>query len=213
MSIKTTDMVVGVLLAGGRARRMGGGDKCLRRLAGRPLLERIVERVRPQVSTLILNAGGDGGRFAAYGLPVVADTIPDFAGPLAGVLTGLEWAAVNAPEIPWVASFATDAPFLPEDLVARLAGAVEDAGADMASAASGGRAHPVFGLWPVTLKEELRRAMETEDMRKIDRWTARYNLVQVDFPCRPVDPFFNVNSPDDLARAEGLLSPETRASA
>ena len=190
---------------------MGGGDKCLRRLAGRPLLERIVERVRPQVSALILNAGGDGERFAAYGLPVVADTIPDFAGPLAGVLAGLEWAAAGG--APWLASFATDAPFLPDDLVARLAGAARDAGADMACAASGGRAHPVFGLWPVSLKDDLRRAMETENMRKIDRWTARYNLVQVDFPCRPVDPFFNVNSPDDLARAEEILSPESRASA
>ena len=190
---------------------MGGGDKCLRSLARRPLLERIVERVRPQVSTLILNAGGDVERFAAYGLPVVADTIPDFAGPLAGVLTGLEWAADNG--APWVASFATDAPFLPEDLVARLAGAVEAAGVDMACAASGGRAHPVFGIWPVGLKGDLRRAMELEDMRKIDRWTARYNLVHVDFPCLPVDPFFNVNSPEDLARAEGIVSPETRASA
>jgi molybdopterin-guanine dinucleotide biosynthesis protein A len=203
--------IVGVLLAGGRARRMGGGDKCLRSLAGRPLLERIVERVRPQVSTLILNAGGDGERFAAYGLPLVADTIPDFAGPLAGVLAGLEWAADKG--APWLVSFATDAPFLPDDLVARLAGAVRDAGADMACAASDGRAHPVFGLWPVALKGELRRAMEDEDMRKIDRWTGCYDLVQVDFPCRPVDPFFNVNSPDDLARAEEILSPQTRASA
>ncbi len=190
---------------------MGGGDKCLRPLAGRPLLERIVERARPQVSTLILNAGGEAERFAAYGLPVVADTVPDFAGPLAGVLTGLEWAADTA--APWVASFATDAPFLPEDLVARLAGAVEAAGADMASAASGGRAHPVFGLWPVALKGELHRAMETDDMRKIDLWTARYHLVQVDFPCHPIDPFFNVNSPEDLARAEEFLSPEARARA
>ena len=210
-TMESMENIVGVLLAGGRARRMGGGDKCLRSLAGRPLLDRIVERVRPQVSTLILNAGGDGERFAAYGLSVVADTIPDFAGPLAGVLAGLEWAANEG--IPWVATFATDAPFLPDDLVARLAGAVRDAGADMACAASGGRAHPVFGLWPVALKGELRRAMEGEDMRKIDRWTARYDLVQVDFPSRPVDPFFNVNAPEDLALAEGILNPETRASA
>ena len=205
------DTIIGVLLAGGKARRMGGGDKCLRPLAGLPLLDRIVARVRPQVSTLILNAGGDGERFASYGLPVVADTIPDFAGPLAGVLTGLEWAADKG--APWVASFATDAPFLPDDLVGRLAGAVRDQGADMACATSGGRAHPVFGLWPVSLAGELRGAMETEDMRKIDRWTARYNLVRVDFSRHPVDPFFNVNSPDDLARAEEILSPETRASA
>ena len=209
--------VAGVLLAGGLARRMGGGDKGLALLGGRPLMDRIIERIRPQVSELIINANGDGARFAEYGLPVVADVIGDFAGPLAGVLTGLEWAAENAPGRPWVASFATDAPFVPLDLGERMSAAVETGvktgGADMACASSAGRAHPVFGLWPVAKAADLRRAMEDEDMRKIDRWTARYNLIVVDFPDVPFDPFFNINAPDNLAEAEKLLSAEKRGAA
>lgn len=203
--------VAGVLLAGGRATRMGGGDKSLRMLAGRPILERIIDRVRPQVSDLLINANGDPSRFQHLGLPVAADVIEGFAGPLAGVLTGLEWVAENAPGAGWLASFATDAPFVPADLVARLVDAVEREGADMACAASGGRTHPVFGLWPVGLRAPLRRAMEDEDMRKIDRWTARYRLVEVDFPSDPFDPFFNINDPDNLAEAERLLRAEKGA--
>ena len=206
-------IVLGVLLAGGRARRMGGGDKGLSMLGGRPMMARIIDCVRPQVSALIINANGDPGRFAEYGLGVVADVIGDFAGPLAGVLTGLEWAAANAAETKWVATFATDAPFVPADLVNRLLAAVDRDGADMACAASGGRAHPVFGLWPVALAADLRRAMIEEDMRKIDRWTARYNLIVVDFPDVPFDPFFNINAPDNLAEAEKLLSAEKRGAA
>lgn len=198
--------VVGVLLAGGRSSRMGGGDKFLRTLGGRPILERVIERARPQVATLILNAGGDPRRFAAHRLPVVADVIEGFAGPLAGILTGLEWAAANVPEAAWVASFATDAPFLPEDLVALLAAAVEAEGAEMACAASGGRTHPVFALWPVRLRDALRRAMVADGMRKIDAWTAAYRIAHVDYSCIPVDPFFNVNRPEDLAAAEALLA-------
>ena len=202
--------VAGVLLAGGLARRMGGGDKGLALLGGRPLLDRIIERIRPQVSELIINANGDAARFAEYGLPVVPDVIGDFAGPLAGVLTGLEWAAENAPGRPWVASFATDAPFVPPDLVERMSAAVETEGADMACAKSAGRTHPVFGLWPVALAADLRLAMIDEDMRKIDRWTARYNIIEVDFPDVPFYPFFNINAPDNLAEAERLLSAEKR---
>ena len=194
--------VVGLLLAGGQSRRMGGGDKCLRPLAGRPLLAHVVDRARPQVSALVLNAAGDPARFAAFDLPVVPDTVGGFAGPLAGVLTGLDWAARNAKESSWLATFATDAPFFPEDLVARLATAVGDQGADMACAASGGRAHPVFGLWPVALRSELRRALTKEDVRKIDLWTARYRVAVVDWPSEPTDPFLNVNRPEDLAHAE-----------
>lgn len=205
--------VAGVLLAGGMARRMGGGDKGLALLGGRPLLDRIIERIRPQVSELIINANGVGARFAEYGLPVVPDVIGDFAGPLAGVLTGLEWAAENAPGLPWAASFATDAPFVPLDLVERLSAAVETESGDMACASSAGRAHPVFGLWPVALAADLRRAMIEEDMRKIDLWTARYNLIEVDFPDVPFDPFFNINAPDNLAEAEKLLSAEERGAA
>ena len=198
--------VVGVLLAGGRSRRMGGGDKCLRALGRETILARIVARARPQVDTLILNAVGDAARFAAYSLPVVPDVIVGHAGPLAGVLTGMEWAARHAPQWPWIATFPTDAPFMPEDLVARLRKAVADEGARLACAASGGRTHPVVGLWPVGLGPELRRAMEAEEMRKIDRWTARYPLARVDFAAEPIDPFFNVNHPEDLKEAERLLA-------
>ena len=202
--MKTSPEVAGVLLAGGRARRMGGGDKCLRQLAGKTLLERVIARAAPQVGALVINANGDPARFAAFDLPVVADSVEGFAGPLAGVLSGLDWAAANAPECSWVATFATDAPFLPKDLVARL-GAAVDADADMACAASGGRAHPVFGLWPVRLRAALRRAMVEEGIRKVDVWTARYRLAEVGFATAPMDPFFNVNSPEDLAVAEGVL--------
>ncbi len=198
--------VAGVLLAGGKSRRMGGGEKFMRPLGGRPILERVVERARPQVANLILNTGGDPTRFQSLGLPVVADVIEGFAGPLAGILTGLEWAAANVPEAPWVASFATDAPFLPGDLVERLMAAVADDGAEIACAVSKGRTHPVFALWPVGLRDALRRAMVEDDMRKIDRWTAAYRVAHVDFVDDPVDPFFNVNRPEDLAEAEILLA-------
>jgi molybdenum cofactor guanylyltransferase len=202
-----TDEVLGVLLAGGQARRMGGGDKCLRELGGRPILERVIARARPQARAraLILNANGDPARFAAFGLPVAADAIEGFAGPLAGVLTGMEWARANRPELPWIATIATDTPFFPPDLVARMLDAIGHEGADLACAASGGRTHPVFGLWPVRLAPDLRRAMLEEDVRKVDAWTARYRLVQVSFPIEPFDPFFNTNRPEDLAEAERLL--------
>ena len=200
-----TDGTAGVVLAGGLARRMGGGDKSLRLLGGRPLLEHIVERVRPQVGPLVLNANGDPGRFAAFGLPVVPDTIEGFAGPLAGVLAGMEWAVAEAPDCQFLASFPGDSPFLPRDLVARLARAIEAEGADMACAASNGRAHPVAGLWPVRLAADLRRAMVEEEVRKVDVWTARYRLATVQFAADPYDPFFNANRPDDLTLAERML--------
>jgi molybdopterin-guanine dinucleotide biosynthesis protein A len=185
---------------------MGGGDKCLRPLGGRPLLDHVVERARPQVDRLALNANGDPGRFAAWGLPVLADTVAGFAGPLAGILTGLEWAATRHPGAAWVLSIATDTPFFPRDLAPRLRGAIAAEGADLACAASAGQAHPVFGLWPVALASELRRALVLEDLRKIDAWTARYRLATVGFAHLPVDPFFNTNRPEDLAEAERLLA-------
>ena len=197
--------IVGVLLAGGQSRRMGGGDKCLRTLGGETLLERVVAQTRPQVGTLILNANGEATRFVDYGLPVVADVVQGFSGPLAGVLTGMEWTLENAPEARWVATFATDAPFFPDDLVIRLWAATSDAGADLACAESGGRAHPVFGLWPVRLAQDLRTALVDENVRKIDAWTARYDLVRVPFPTEPFDPFFNLNRPEDLEEAERML--------
>lgn len=197
--------VLGLLLAGGQSRRMGGGDKALRVLGGVSLLDRVIARFRPQVGAMIINANGDPARFAGFGLPVVADSVPDFAGPLAGVLTGLDWAAAHQPDWEFVASVATDAPFLPHDLVARLVQGVREAGADLACAASGGRAHPVFGLWPMRLREDLRHAVVVEGIRKVDAWTGRHKLVTVSFADLPVDPFFNANRPEDLTAAAALM--------
>ncbi|MBT5049340.1 MAG: molybdenum cofactor guanylyltransferase MobA [Rhodospirillaceae bacterium] len=204
--------ICGLLLAGGQSRRMGGGDKCLQELGGQTLLARILEIARPQVGPLVLNANGDAARFADYDLPVAPDVVDGFAGPLAGVLTGLEWARHNAPDCQWVASFACDAPFAPADLVPRLMGAIEAGKADMACASSAGRDQPVFGLWPVRLAGDLRDALVDEDIRKVDVWTARYRLARHDWACDPVDPFFNVNRPGDLEAAEGLLGTMARNS-
>ena len=194
-----------MLLAGGLARRMGGGDKCLRLLGDRTILERVIARARPQVRALLLNANGDPNRFARFGLPVATDVIEGFAGPLAGVLTGMVWARVQRPDLAWIATIATDTPFFPADLVARLLAAVERNGAELACARSNRQAHPVFGLWPVRLADELRHAMTEEDIRRVDVWTARYRLAQVDFSSEPIDPFFNTNRPEDLAEAERML--------
>jgi molybdopterin-guanine dinucleotide biosynthesis protein A len=199
-----TPPTLGVLLAGGLARRMGGGDKPLRVIAGRTILERAAERLKPQCEALILNANGDPGRFAQLALPVVADDVPGFAGPLAGILAALDWAAANRPDIVWVASAAADSPFLPHDFVARLHAAREAAGVPLACAESGGQAHPVNGLWPVRLRGDLRHALVEEDMRKIDRWTARHGVALASWPAAPVDPFFNANTPEDIAEAERL---------
>jgi molybdenum cofactor guanylyltransferase len=197
---------LGVLLAGGLARRMGGGDKPLRTIAGRTILERVVERLAPQCDGLILNANGDPARFAELPLPVVPDDVPGFAGPLAGILAALDWAAAHRPDLVWVASAAADSPFLPRDFVSRLHAARAAAGVPLACAKSGGQAHPVNALWPVSLREDLRHALVVEDMRKIDRWTARHGVAHASWPTEPVDPFFNANTPDDLGEAERLLA-------
>lgn len=199
--------ICGLLLAGGKSRRMGGGDKCLRDLAGQTILARILDIARPQVGPLVLNANGDPARFLDYDLPVVPDVVDGFPGPLAGVLTGLEWAKANAPGCKWVASFACDAPFAPCDLVDRLLAVIQSEGGDLACATSAGRDQPVFGLWPVRLAVELRAAVIGEGLRKVDLWTARYRLARVGWDTDPVDPFFNVNRPDDLDTAENLLTP------
>jgi molybdopterin-guanine dinucleotide biosynthesis protein A len=199
-----------VILAGGLARRIGGGDKPLRRIGGQTILARVIARLQPQCDGLVLNANGDPARFSAYGLPVIADSVAGFAGPLAGVLAALDWAAANRPEVGFVLSVAADCPFLPRDLVARLHQARLAEGAQLAIAASGGRAHPVIGLWDVGLREPLRHALLVEDIRKVGLWTARYRLATVSWPSAPVDPFFNANTPDDFAEAERLatLDPE-----
>jgi molybdopterin-guanine dinucleotide biosynthesis protein A len=197
---------LGVLLAGGLARRMGGGDKPMKTIGGRTIMERVIARLALQCDGLILNANGDPARFASFGLPVVADTVEGFAGPLAGVLTALDWAAARRPDIEWVLSAATDCPFLPRDLVMRLQHARIEQGAQLAVAASGQQIHPVIGLWNVALRDELRHALVVEDMRKIDRWTARYKLATVTWPTKPIDPFFNANTVEDVAEAERLAA-------
>jgi molybdopterin-guanine dinucleotide biosynthesis protein A len=196
--------ILGLILAGGQARRMGGGDKALVELAGQPLVAHAIERLAPQVSRIVLNANGDPARLDSFGLPVVPDSVEGFAGPLAGVLAGLEWAAANAPVCEWVATVAVDAPFFPSDLVARLSVAVANESTDMVCAASNGRSHPVFGLWPVRLAADLRRALVDEDIRKVDAWTARYQVAEVAFPAPVDDPFLNINRPEDLAAAERI---------
>src|ERR1700712_2907078 len=194
----------GVLLAGGLARRMGGGDKPMRTIRGRTILDRVIARLKPQCDRLILNANGDPSRFAAFGLPVIADTVRDFPGPLAGILAALDWTAASRPDVEWILSAAADCPFLPRDLVARLQQARIEQDAQLAVAASAGQTHPVIGLWSVALREELRHALVVEDMRKIDRWTARYRLATVTWPTEPLDPFFNANTMDDIGEAERL---------
>jgi len=195
---------IAVILAGGLSRRMGGGDKGLRLLGGKPILRHVIERVVPQVGRTILNANGDPARFAEFGLPVVPDSLPDFPGPLAGVLAGMDWARANVPDATHVATVAGDSPFVPRDLVARMA--AEIPAAEIVSVRSAGQDYPIVGLWPVSLADDLRKAMVEEQMRKVDRWTARYRLAIVDFAAEPVDPFFNANAPEDLAEAERLLS-------
>src|SRR5437870_832120 len=198
--------IPGVLLAGGLARRMGGGDKPMRTIGGRTILERVIARLEPQCDGLILNANGDPARFASFGLPVIADGVADFPGPLAGILAALDWAAANRPDVSLMLSVAADCPFLPRDLVSRLYQALAEQNAQLAVAASDGQSHPVIGLWSVGLRGELRHALVVEDVRKIDRWTARYRLATVSWPTDPLDPFFNANTIEDVAEADRLAA-------
>lgn len=205
---KAAQPIIGLLLAGGQARRMGGGDKCLLALRERPLLAHIIDRLAPQVSDLVINANGDPDRFEAFGLPVVRDPVEGFAGPLAGVLAGMLWARANRPDANWVVTAATDTPFFPSDLVARLLAAVGDTYPAIALSSSDGRQHPVFGLWPTALAGDLDDALR-HGTRKVLDWTAKHSTAIVDFPMisaagETVDPFFNTNRPEDLEKAETL---------
>lgn len=207
---------LGVILAGGLATRMGGGDKGLLALGGQSLLTRVIDRLAPQVAGLALNANGDAARFAGLGLPVVADTIEGFAGPLAGVLAGLDWAAEQGAQA--IVTAAADTPFFPTDLVARLMAAAEGqvhplvlattpkSGDEVLKSGGKGRVnrHPTFGLWPVALRDDLRAALEA-GLRKVVLWTDQHGGREALFEAEPFDPFFNVNTPEDLARAEALL--------
>jgi molybdopterin-guanine dinucleotide biosynthesis protein A len=198
----------GVVLAGGRAQRMGGGDKPLREIGGHTILARVIGRLESQCECLLLSANGDPLRFAPFGLPVIADGVKQHPGPLAGILAGLDWAATHRPNAQWIVSAPGDCPFLPRDLVARLRQAVSAQGAELAVAASQGRSHPVIGLWKVGLRDALREALVVEGLRKVRDWTGRYRVATVAWPADPLDPFFNVNTAEDLAEAERLAALE-----
>ena len=197
-----------VVLAGGRATRMGGGDKPLRELAGRPILARVLARIADPDRAIVLNANDDPARFAPFHLPVVADADDSRSGPLAGILAGMDWASsIGAHDL---VSVPGDCPFLPRDLVPRLIAAREAAGSAYACAASGGWTHPVIGLWPLAARAELRAALAAGE-RKIDRFTARAGCATAEWPIEPFDPFFNINTPEELAKAETLLPLAERA--
>ncbi len=203
----------GLVLAGGLARRMGGGDKALIRIGAATILDRVLARLSPACTGIVLNANGDPARFARFGLPVIPDDVAGFAGPLAGILAGLDWAAKHAPGIDWLLSVPGDCPFLPRDLVQRLHAARAAAATPLACAQSGGWRHPVVGLWPVALRDDLRHALVDEGLRKIEAWTGRHGVALAEWPAAPVDPFFNVNTPEEAAEATRLASQDAAAAA
>ena len=206
---KALSAVFGVVLAGGQARRMGGGDKPLKLIAGRSMLERVIARLAGQVNGIVLNANGDPSRFSATGLPVVADPIEGFAGPLAGVLAGMRWAQANAPDARFILTVAGDTPFFPLDLTARFLAATGGDAQTIALAETGGKAHPVFGLWPVALADDLQDFLTLGETRKVLAWVDRHGRADVPFDAISVDgttadPFFNVNTPEDMSKAEEI---------
>lgn len=181
---------------------MGGGDKPLRLIAGRPMLTHVIARIAPQVAVMALNANGDPARFADWNLPVIADAIEGTPGPLAGIHAGMVWAQSTAPGITEILSIPTDLPFLPADLAERLQEARSEEDADIAVAESGGRSHHAVALWPIRLAEALYRAVTEEGLRKVAELQERYRVVAVDFPVGKIDPFTNINNPADLERAQ-----------
>jgi molybdopterin-guanine dinucleotide biosynthesis protein A len=210
MASATIGPIAGVLLAGGRSSRIGGGDKCLLSLGGKPLLAHAIERLKPQVDILVLNANGDPKRFTSFGLPIIADESGgDHAGPLAGLLAGMEWADAEAPNMRFIVTVPTDTPFFPMDLVARLIEAQQGREVPAIAASETGE-HPVFGIWPVALAATLRRDLASGKRKTID-WanaqgaaTARFAPAQIQG--REIDPFFNINEAAELAKAEALLA-------
>ncbi len=193
---------LGVILAGGQATRMGGGDKGLLALGSGSILSHVIDRLEPQVATLALNANGDPARFSAFGLPVLSDSLAGFVGPLAGVLAGLDWAADKGAD--HIVTAAADTPFFPADLVPRLLLAAEAGGAPIALARTDNGKHPTFGLWPVALRDDLRTALQA-GTRKVVAWTDAHGTAYADFPSGGIDPFFNVNTPEDLATAQAFV--------
>jgi molybdopterin-guanine dinucleotide biosynthesis protein A len=201
-----TGSCFGIVLAGGLSRRMGGGDKGLCKLGGESLLARVVAAMRPQCAGLVLSANGDPARFAAIGIPIVADSVQGFLGPLAGILASLDWIAAHLPDVECAISAPADTPFLPDDLTARLKTARAEHNAKIACARSGGRTHPLIALWPVAIRGDLRHALVVEERRKVADFLQTHRCATADWPAEPFDPFFNVNEPGDLAAAEFILS-------
>jgi molybdenum cofactor guanylyltransferase len=201
----------GLVLAGGLARRMGGGDKAKIEIGGVTILDRVLATLSAQCLGIVINANGDPERFADTGLPVIPDNLPGHPGPLAGILAGLDWLAEQDNGVEWLLSVPGDCPFLPDDLVERLHQARRKmgAGVPLACARSGEWRHPVVGLWPLALRDDLRRALTVEGLRKIEVWTARHGVAVADWPDQPVDPFFNVNAPEDAARAERIAAQQS----
>ncbi|MBS0247540.1 MAG: molybdenum cofactor guanylyltransferase MobA [Proteobacteria bacterium] len=199
---------VGLVLAGGLARRMGGGDKALLKIGRSTIVDRVLATLSGQCADIVINANGDAARFAETGCVVVPDNVPDFPGPLAGILSGLDWLAAQDNGIEWLLSVPGDCPFLPDDLVVRLHEARRQLGAGVpfACARSGEWRHPVIGLWTLALREELRKALTVEGLRKVEVFTARHGIAIADWPDQPVDPFFNINTPEDAARAVALAA-------
>ena len=205
LNYTTSKSVVGVILAGGQSRRFGGGDKFLKELNGKLLIDHVIGRVSPQTSNLIINANSNAALFKSQNLPIIPDSIKGYAGPLAGILTGMEWVLRFKPECEWIITFPSDAPFIPLDSAEKMMKCAKEEKANIVCSASNGRTHPVCGLWQVGLAEDLRKAMINEEIRKIDLWTARYPSSIVEFSNQPFDPFFNINRPSDLERAEEIL--------
>ena len=207
---EASSSITGVILAGGRSRRMGGGDKGLLDLGGKPMLAHVIDRLKPQVGRIIINANGEPRRFAAWSLPVVPDTVGGFAGPLAGVLAGMRWSLTHAPEARFIVTAAGDAPLLPRDLAHRLLAALAPGKAVIALAQSLGELHPVIGLWPVALADDL-EAQLTAGVRKVLHFTRRHRTIAVPFaPVRlcglDIDPFFNANTPAELEQLRASIA-------
>ncbi len=203
--------VLACILAGGQSRRMGGGDKTLIELGGKSMLAHIIDRLSPQTEHIILNANGDPARFADFGFPVVADPVGDYAGPLAGILAGVTYARDHAPGVRYVVSVAGDTPFFPKTLVSRLLSAVPTDRPVIALSSSHDRLHPVFGLWPVALADDLHDWLSSGQNGKVLAFVDRHESVEVAFEDDEtgMDPFFNANRPEDLEaarRAMGLIS-------
>jgi len=199
---------LGVILAGGLSQRMGGNDKALLSLAGRPMVEHVAERLAPQCESVILNTNGDPSRFRKMPFSIVPDSVPDHPGPLAGILAALEWSATHRPDIAWLVSAPADTPFIPTDLVLRLHEACGETRKLMACAESGSQAHFAVGLWPVSLRHDLRQGLMNQGIRSIRNWLNRHGHAVAVWPVEPNDPFFNINTPEDLRHAEGLAQQE-----